>query len=216
MLMTTARNANLWAMLSDNQDVRSTVADMIGTMESIAKEDVRGFRLASMLDPTLPEFTLNTRAKPLILNNNHLRLFCNLLHFLGRTGAVEEVLSVDAISYRGVTYGTFASRDSRNSTVIFYSQDSHAKKVKKSGVIDIIFQHESSIYLVVQEHPPMERRDLVDPYRPFGVFAGYLCEAKPSTSHVIELSQVISHFALTELPDSLIHVMPVDRVSCQI
>ena len=50
-------------------------------------------------------------------------------------------------------------------------------------------------------------------YQKYGFAAGFLCEQQASTRHIIELTQIVSHFALTTLPDEdLIHVMPVDRV----
>jgi len=69
-----------------------------------------------------------------------------------------------------------------------------------------LFVHE---YLSVQRSRP----GFYDPYRKYGFAAGFLCEEQADILHLIDLTQIVSHFALTTLPDEgLIHVLPVDRV----
>lgn len=59
--------------------------------------------------------------------------------------------------------------------------------------------------------------DRVDPYMKFGFPAGFLCEKNPTKLHILELSQIVSHFVLTKFSgtryNDYIHALPVDRVS---
>ncbi|KAJ3501861.1 hypothetical protein NLJ89_g9152 [Agrocybe chaxingu] len=70
-------------------------------------------------------------------------------------------------------------------------------------------------YLVVQELVPAAP-EVQDPYPEYGIFGGFLCKAVPGEWHVIHITQVISHFAMTRFMDGpfkdLIHVSPVDRL----
>jgi len=56
---------------------------------------------------------------------------------------------------------------------------------------------------------------LVDIYRTFGFTGGYLCQPHAETLHIIHLSNLVSHFALTPIQlqmTEVIHILPVDRV----
>jgi len=56
---------------------------------------------------------------------------------------------------------------------------------------------------------------LVDIYRTFGFTGGYLCQLHAETLHVIRLSNLVSHFALTPIQlqmTEVIHILSVDRV----
>lgn len=100
----------------------------------------------------------------------------------------------------------------------------------RPGVIKTIFQpihHPMSqlstrykgFHLVVQEYARIETSDgsRVDPYLEFGFSAGFLCQKNASRLHVLELSQITSHFVLTKFSSinykHYIHALPVDRVS---
>lgn len=82
------------------------------------------------------------------------------------------------------------------------------------GVIDKIFRYSHSWYLLVHEHPILNRPDFADPYLPYGFAAGFLCEAASEDARVIRLSDIVSHCAVTSIPEvDCIHIMPVERVS---
>lgn len=139
--------------------------------------------------------------------------------------ASPRVTAVDEISIRGVCFGTSTSSKFRNSAVMFRSHDDDELK---PGIITTIFQsthhpmsshRHKGFYLVVQEHPQIQtsHNNQVDPYLEFGFSAGFLCDKNTMKLHVVELSQIASHFVLTKFSDEqykeYIHVLPVDRVS---
>jgi len=184
-------------------------------MEAVQREDIRGSALANMLDPALKD--LSILAKNSALDNEELALLQNLLPH-----AVLHEISVsciDRLSCRGVCYGVFQSSSYRDSAILFYAGTDANSRTEKTGVITKIFQHPSMVndwYLTVREHCSVQDVDFIDPYLKYGFAAGYLRERKPTVLHIITLSQIISHVALTTIAENLIHVMPVDRVSLHI
>ncbi len=50
------RYANTTAMLRDDEDAQGTVAEILNSMDAIAKEDLRGSRLAETLNPESTDF----------------------------------------------------------------------------------------------------------------------------------------------------------------
>lgn len=64
MLNTSARSANLRALLADNATLRASVLELVSVIDQIDSEDVRGFRLASILDTNSPSYT--PRSKPVV------------------------------------------------------------------------------------------------------------------------------------------------------
>lgn len=224
-MTTSARSANLRALLADDEDARQTVSEMIVVMESIEKEDIRGFRLASLLDPGLPEFVVNTRMKPFQLDGEILRSLRKLVHCTSQGLQLTmptEALSVEEISLRGVCYSMSRSSNFRSSRIIFCLPGHN--NTQKAGVIRDIFQYtyqfareeRRTFYLSVQEFHRIKPKDgQRDPYLEHGFAGGFLCEAIPAQLHVLELSQVVSHFGLTKMTGEykqIIHVMPLDRV----
>jgi hypothetical protein len=232
MMNTSARNSTLRAILADDEIVRSTVLEMVTSMESIEKEDVRGFRLASLLDLNLSEAIVNSKMKSFQLDVQQHELLCNLIQHTtpGQHPFPMQALFIEEISLCGVPYATAGSSKFRNSKILFRPYDAPpsagAMQTQKAGVIQSIFQYcyqslnaepIKHFYLAVQEHSPMETtNNKVDPYRQFNFAGGFLCEGRASKMHVIELSQVISHVAWTRLKgdenEELVHVLPVDRV----
>lgn len=158
-----ARHANLSAILADDESIRQTILDTVSTMDATAKEDVRGFRLAVMLDPSEADFIVDSTATPLQLNHQEHQLFKDCLQrAIPGTSYVPSpnVLSVDQISIRGVCYGTSMSQKFRNSAIMFRF---HNDEELRPGIIKTIFQsshhpmiqssrRHKGFYLVVQEH----------------------------------------------------------------
>jgi hypothetical protein len=228
-----ARSANLRAILAEDEDIRPIVLEMVDEMEVTAIEDIRGFRRASMLDHTLSSFIINSETTAFQLREHEYLLFCNLVAQIlpDRAAALStRGLSVEEISLRGVCYGTSSSSKYRNSTVLFQAQPQtgpHETSSLKAGIIQTIFQHmhddstkvpqsSPAFYVIVREHPCMIATD--DPYRNFGFAGGFLCAEEATELHVIEISQIVSHFAMTKFKDQqfkhYFHVMPLDRVRC--
>ena len=221
---TSARTANLRAILADDDNVRKTVVEMVNLMASVEKEDIRGFRRATLLDPTSPEYSIPPHAASFLLDEIQYQLLRKRLQE-GLDQEIDlprEALVVQEISARGVSYASRAKRSGRDSAIIFKPHDEHNRDVHLAGRIEKIFQYTYHIphnatgfYLIVREHLPLHSSTF-DPYKRFGFAGGYLCEREPTTLHVITLSQVLSHFAATGLTwegrEDLIHVLPLDRV----
>lgn len=194
-------------------------------MESIDREEVRGFRLANQLDPGAPQFMVDAQPQLHTLDAQSHQLLCDLIS-LGNPNAVHsfpnQVRTVDEIALRGVCYATLGSSKFRSSKIIFQLPDN--PDAQRAGAIQEIFQYahhcndeeKPFFYMCVQEY---SRLDIAqDPYPQFGFAGGFLCEAQRTTIHVIELSQVVSHFALTTMKgkyDGRIHAMPLDKVCCK-
>lgn len=229
-----AHSANLRAILAEDEDIRRVVLEMVDVMEATATEDIRGFRRANMLDRNLNNFAATSTAKPFQLREHEHQLFCDLVKqtLPDRQSKVSvQVLSVDEISLRGVCYGTSGSSNYRNSTVLFQPQaQGHFEHASlKAGIIQTIFQqsnifsseHPESLplfFAILREHPCMNPAD--DPYREFGFAGGFLCANEATVLHVVEISQIVSHFALTRFEDEefqqYFHAMPLDRVRTHI
>lgn len=230
------RNANLLAVLSDDAEIRDSVVELMETLEAIQAEDIRGFRLATLLDPTTPEFLSNSKHKrgvQGILNNDQSTAFLDLYQadFQALHHVNNEVLFFEEISYNGVCYGTHSSSHFRNSAILFYPHLTvRGADEMKAGIIEAIFEHHSGTtagghgghisekhFLFVRQHNPINHLEFVDPYQRFGFAAGFLCEENPTCTRVISLSQVVSHFVLTPMEEiEAIHVLPIDRVSVTI
>lgn len=233
------RSSNLRAILADDESVRQTVAEMVTTMGSIDKEDVRGYRLASMLDPSLPDHSLDPRMKPFDLKPHEYRLLCNVISHSTpqeRLKLPRHAFNLEEVSTRGVCYGTSKSPKYRNSAIMYRLSDTRATEMEgqegeqKAGIIHSIFHYTHYLkstgntwdevkgyYLIVGEYPPMETTDeRVDPYKKFGFAGGFLCQGQVTKQHLLKLSQVISHCAVTKFRGNefrdMIHVLPIDRV----
>lgn len=222
------RHANLRALLADDETCRNAVLEMITAIEAIDKEEVRGFRLASMLDPSLPEYANNNKMKPYKLEGDAYRLMCNMVA-LNAPDAEQPIptdaLSVEEISLHDVCYTTSRCINFRSSRILFRSSEFQPTREHIPGVIRDIFKYTFNVaaeevkglYLLVQEYPRMDVSDgRRDPYVRFGFAGGFLCQPIAERLHLLKPSQVVSHFGLTKLRgdyEGLIHCMPVDRVS---
>ena len=209
-------HANLSALLADDENIRKTVSELAKTMDAVQREDIRGSTLANMLNPSLKD--LSNLAKNGALDSEELAM----LHTLLPNAVLHEtdiVSCVDRISCHSVCYGIFQSSGYCDCAINFYAGTGTNSRMEKTGVITKIFQHPSIVidwYLVVREHCSVRDIDFIDPYLKYGFAAGYLCEKEPTVLHIITLSQIISHVALTPIEENLVHVMLVDRVSLHI
>jgi len=224
LLRGAVRNANLSAILSDDDDLQNVVADLVETMDVIEKEDIRGFRLASIVDPMTPGFTANAKSIPGSLDDAHFQLLSSLPQADGHAYSLNKALFLEEISHNGVCYGTYNSSHYLNSAILFRQSDS----VIQAGVIQNIFEYSFSTsslggrvelekkdyFLTLHVYAPINRANFCDPYLPFGFAAGYLCDSQHIGAVVIKLNQVVSHFVLTPIEEiDAIHILPVDRVS---
>ena len=228
-MKTAARSSNLQAILADDDKLRQMVIETVTVLETIEKEDIRGFRLASLLDPNLPDYAVQPAAMTFTLDAQHYQLLCLLMEQQHKTSVQRlslprEALSIDKISSRGVCYGTCRSSKSGDNHIIFLEPDALPTD-QKAGIIQSIFQYTylahdiemKGFYLIVRELYPMDvTGGRSDPYREFSPRA-FLCSSTATKLHVLSLSQVVSHFVLLEMSgnghEDLILVWPVDQVS---
>ena len=237
-MRTSARSANLRALLADD-DTYQLVTNLIKSMKTIEQEDIRGFRKATLLDPTMTGVSDSSPGRvqmdPITLELSDHNLLCahisllypNLNLRLGTSACL-----IKEVSRKGVCYGSSGSSQAsrRNSTIIYEVNQTHsAASVHKPAIIHKMINYSfigpegsqiTDTYFFVQELSPIDAAK--DPYRKFGFSGGYLCHRPHNQSEiscVIKLSQVVSHFALTTFPkekyqdlDHLVHVLPLDRV----
>ena len=72
------QNANLSAILSDDNHLRNVVVDFVETVDVIKKEDIRSFRLAAIVDLMMPGFTASAKLIPGSLDDPHFQLLSSL------------------------------------------------------------------------------------------------------------------------------------------
>jgi hypothetical protein len=94
LLRGVVQNANLSAILSDDNHLRNVVADLVETMDVIEKEDIRGFRLAAMVDPMMPGFTASAKLIPGSLDDPHFQLLSSLRRAHDYAYSLNKVLSL--------------------------------------------------------------------------------------------------------------------------
>ena len=225
-MMSSGRTSHLKAMLHDDDELRKDVVEMATTLESIDSEDIRGFRHATLLDPSAPTFVINSKAVSSQIEDEPYQLLCSLLRTPGDLEQVSlprKALFLDEISIGGVSYATKGSRKFRDSAVMFRKHqdcEGHACDAKP-GVITLIFQYKyqatcevTQYFLLIQEYVPIGD-PVLDVYRSFGFAGGFLCKSDPAGYTMVPLTHIVSHVALTAIGDNLIHILPIDRVSIQ-
>ena len=120
LLKTSARSANLCALLSDNEDIWDSMQDLITTMNKISQEDVHGFRLASILDPSLPTFEPRSKLDPQVIEDTLHRLLCDLLdHSMDGVVMPKDANFMKEISYHRVVYMLSTSSGFWDSSIMF-------------------------------------------------------------------------------------------------
>ncbi|KAF8989606.1 hypothetical protein BDQ17DRAFT_1333955 [Cyathus striatus] len=235
-MRTAVRAANIHAVLADDNTLRENVFELIKTMDAIEKKDIRGFRQATLLDPTkLTTFT-NSKGSghKFTLDAGNYQLLVDLLDHQSAPPRrpPAKVFCLDEVSYRGVLYGASGSHGDQNSNIYFCSPQgvrsgSELTHSQEAETIERIFRisdtsHDGilddSVFLVVREYPRLTvimNARIQDPYFKYGQFARYLCEASLTITRVIRLTHVVSHVTLTAMSEDyehLLHVLPVDHL----
>jgi len=217
-------------MLADDRELHGTVREMMSLLESIEQEDARGYRRASLLDPSGPSFIADKKAQPTKLEDEPFQLLCALIAHgpYPPLRLPRQASSVDDISISGVSYSTSDATKFRDSHIIFHhpTRQELDPGDQIAGVINAIFQYTydaqggervTDHYLLVREYLRVDATDSVhDIYEVFGFAGRFLCRCDPTQAHVIHRMDVVSHFALTPVwrqNKRFNHVLPVDRVS---
>jgi hypothetical protein len=173
------REANLQALLLDDSEVRSHVGNLVEVYENICAEDVRGTRLAHMVDAVRL-----TQQEPSLVYDGTRRLcesslpdsaLIPFVQFLKckqqatgdatsldsppGTAAHPKATFLDKFSLRGVQYSTEKYK-TRNSHILFRHHQSDTPKVPSQlvpGQIIYIFLHSSvsTPYATPSEHKPL-------------------------------------------------------------
>jgi len=157
-LKTSIHTSNLRAILADDGEVHQIVSEMISSLDVIAKEDIQGFWLAAMLDPTLSGPTTDANSMAFMLGEPAYQLLCETIlrcHTGDLVKPAHQAISFKQVSIHRVSYTTCSSCAFRDSNIMFQLHDVslHTPELHKAGVIDAIFQHThgglKSPYLIV-------------------------------------------------------------------
>jgi hypothetical protein len=162
-MRSSSREGKLRALLSDHSEVRESVSELANTYEAFLAEDVRGTRLAHMVEEaqvtqeldhhvTFDETSLHESSLPhaillllvQFLNQKHR----TILYSSSSDDSTRRMLSprvrlLDKFSLRGVEYSTAGHR-TRNSHVLFSAPMSNSSEISGnlgSGQITHVFIH---------------------------------------------------------------------------
>jgi len=220
------RSSNLQALI-ETCDLPEHAKPLLDAYELVSKEDHRGTRLADE-DHHPPK-------KPpcfeTLDSDSHQLLLRMLNKKFGTTGYTSEggqalpvtrhVEQLEKVSIRGVVYAHEKSLP-RDSNVLFRRPGGSNSRV---GRIQSIFrlQHPTpggpimkAIYVLVREYLPFSDEAVQSQYTQFGFAGGFLCHSDRWTRfHIIELTDVICHFARTLVRNgdgNFMHVLPLNKV----
>ena len=214
-----------------DEAIRNSVFELMETMDSLEQQDIRGFRRANLLDPTLPDSEVislspsHSKFTTVQLEKTHYQLLSALVIPTSDQQLIlpHEAVSLPEISTGGVCYSSVSSKP-HDSNLIFRCPRSGSTRV---GSISLILQYTyrrshdnaaiTSHFLIINECALVtENTRNLDPFIRFGFAGGFLCSPTFSTVHAIPLSNIISHCAVTPMSgefSGFVHIMPLDRVS---
>lgn len=220
------RNSNLQALV-DTCDLPEQAGPLLTVYGSVLSEDHRGTRLAdeNHHPPTRPP-------RPEMLDDESHQLLLRMLNkkfgtvgFTPEGGQVFLVTrhaeQLEKVSIRGVVYAREKSLP-RDSNVLFRRSGGSSPRV---GRIWSIFrlQHPTpedfmivATYILVREYLPFLDEVVQAQYTRFGFAGGFLCHSERwSRFHVVELADILCHFAKTTVrhgDGNLMHVLPLNKV----
>jgi hypothetical protein len=217
------RSSNLQAML-DTHSLPPEAEPLISTYESVATEDHRGTRLADEdhHPPTKPPRleVLDDEFYQLLLRMLDKK-FGTIPQSGQRISVTRRVEQLEKVSIRGVIYAREESLP-RDSNVLFRRFGGSSSRV---GRIRSIFHLEhptpegpmiKATYVLVREHLPLLDEAMQSQYTQFGFAGGFLCyNERWSRFHIIELTDIICHFAKTVTrhgDGDIMHVLPLNKV----
>ena len=220
------RSSNLQALM-DTCKVPEQAEPLLTAYGSVANEDHRGTRLADQdhHPPTKPPSSDR-------LDDDSYRLLLQMLNEkFGTTrytpgggqafSVTQRVDRLEKVSIRGIVYACEKSLP-RDSNVLFRRPGRSSSKVGKIWSI-FRLQHPTpegstveATYVLVREYLPFLNVEMQSQYKQFGFAGGFLCHSKRwSRFHVVELADVICHFAKTVIRDGdgdVMHVLPLNKV----
>lgn len=211
----------------DTYEVPEQAEPLLTAYGSVASEDHRGTRLADQdhHPPTKPprSDTLDDESYRLLLQMLNEK-FGTTRYTSGASqsfSVTQRVDRLEKVSIHGVVYACEKSLP-RDSNIIFRRPGGSSSRV---GKICSIFrlQHPTpegstveATYVLVQEYLPFLNVEMQFQYKQFGFAGGFLCHSKRwSRFHVVELADIICHFAKTVIRDGdgdIMHVLPLNKV----
>ncbi|KAJ7898765.1 hypothetical protein B0H13DRAFT_1884135 [Mycena leptocephala] len=220
-MYSTARMANLKALLSDNGELRTQVAGTVKAYDLIA-----GLKV---LDSNDSHFDLASKAQWGSLSVRERQL---LKGYLGQkytpfdledwraSGCIMDQISVDGVKYACQN----VSKYDRDSHILFKVPGKEAAPGKILNIVQ--YWHTTAdgietkdIYLVVDRFDPNPVPPEQDPYRQHPGIFGHLAGVIPVETCIIEASHIQSHFGLTPIKFSdeldVMHVYPLSRAKNQ-
>ena len=220
------RSSNLQALV-DTCNPLKHAEPLLTAYKSVVSEDHRGTRLADEVHhpPAKPSHSE-------VLDHEHYQLLLSMLNrkfgTVGYAADSSQIFSVTQrvqqlakVSIRGVVY---AHRNSlpRDSNVLFRRCRGSSSRV---GMIWSIFrlQHPTpdgpimeGTYVLVREFLQLLDEAMQSQYTQFGFAGGFLCHSRRwSRFHVIDLNDIICHFAKTVIQHDdkeIMHVLPLNKV----
>ena len=219
------RSSNLQALV-DTYDLPEQANPLLATYRSVLDEDHRGTRLADEYHhpPTKPPRfeTLDNEFYQLLLQALNKKF--RTTGYTSEGGQVfpvtQRVEQLEKVSIRGVVYAREKSLP-RDSNVLFRRLNGSSSRV---GRIWSIFrlQHPApsgpmdATYILVREYLPLSDEVMQSQYTQFGFAGGFLCHSERwNRFHVIELTDIICHFARTAIrhgDENFMHVLPLNKV----
>lgn len=220
MLIHSSRYSNICALLADDEELRTNMIELIETTESIKKEDLCGFDLNNVLNPSKQGFDIPHNAPQVNLTPDlaiSLKTLQDHLNLVPQSHPFE----LPQVSHLGVRFAAFATQNFRDSSIIYNLPFTDGHRGVPAVIQAILAQRCSNhlgqttieVFLLVEEYRRIADNGMADPYTAFGFAAGYLCHQQSIGHHLIGLRHVVSHFVSTPIADTgYLHVLPMDRV----
>jgi hypothetical protein len=136
-----AQYSHLCALLEDDERTRNNMQEMIEKIKSIRKEDLRGFRLASILDPSSADYDLDVNAKTAQLDDSVLDALRYLQHLEDITPSDDGYIELPSVGLGGMRYGSIESPHSRDSSVIFLANAERSQY--STGIVQLVLLQRS-------------------------------------------------------------------------
>jgi hypothetical protein len=208
------------------------VPELVEVFNDVAREDIRGTRLNDHFAAPEDGYETSSASNTLrfTLPNQIFRSILGVLDGKYKTTAYtqnpknvsREAQHLKRLFHRGVSYGSarFLPRDSN----VLFRQPNH--KGHLVGQIQEIFEcsymepnseQATKKFLTIQTLKSLESEAGValDCYRKFGLAGGFLSSSEKGAQYLVEISDVVCHFARTSMKIAgvdFVHVLPLNRV----
>lgn len=224
--MAVCRSSNLQGILS-SAGLPRQIKPLLNAFHKVSDEDHRGTRLADETHhpPTKPpksvDLPQNIRAA--------IGHFLDAKHHTtkytadrGQRSIPRTALALDKVSIKGVVYACEKALR-RDSNIIFHRVGGSSHRAGKIISIFSLPHTTSSIdnldptntLLVVEEWETVKDADAQRRYRQFGFAGGFLCWNRTAGVHVVEVDNIVSHYARTffsQQESERFHVLPLNKV----